>query len=89
MQAEVRPATLVRDGKSIAPDPDFTSSDHGKSHAARPDNDNTAVARSMRADAGDRGIIGIDDRPERMPLQFQLLEGPFAANARKPDGSIR
>ena len=88
MQPDIGPAALVGYGKAIAADPDLSSSDDGKADAARSDDDDAAISGAMRPDAGDRRVVDINDRAERMRPLHELLERTFAADPRKPDGSM-
>src|SRR4029450_6049095 len=66
MQPEIAPAALVRYGKAIAADANFASPDNGKANASRSNDDDSPVSRAMRADAGNRRVMGVNDRAEGM-----------------------
>src|SRR5262249_24785156 len=88
VQPEISPAALVRYGKAIAADANFASPDDGKANASRPDDDDSSVSRAMRADAGDRRVMSINDRTEGVRPQHELLERAFAAHSGKADAGM-
>jgi hypothetical protein len=88
MQAEIGAAALVRYGKPIPADPNLAPSDNGKADTSRSDNDDSPVSRAMRPDTGDRRIMSVNDRAERMRPQHELLECAFAAYPGKADTGV-
>ena len=88
MQPEISPATLVGDRKAIAPNPYFAPANDGKPDTARSDDDNASISSAMRPDAGDCGVIDVNDRTEGMLPLRQSLERSFAADSGKPDGGV-
>ena len=88
VQPEVGTAALVGYGKTIAANPNFASSDNGKTDATRSDDDDAAIAGAMCPDARDRRVMSVNDGAERMRPQHELLEHTFATDPGKPDGSI-
>ena len=65
MQPEIGSAALVGYRKAVAADPDLASSDNGKADAAGSDDDDAAISGAVRADAGDRRIMGVNRRNGR------------------------
>src|SRR5215475_8812644 len=61
VEPEIRPAAFVRYRKAITADPDLAPIHNRKTDAARPHDDDAAVARSMGADAGNRCVMGVND----------------------------
>src|SRR5262245_14442378 len=88
MQPEIGAAAFVGDGKAVAADPHFASIDDGVADAARSNNDDPAIARAVRANAGDRRIMCVNDGAEGMRPLFELFEQTLPADPGEPDSGM-
>lgn len=88
MQPQVGPASLVRYWKTVAADPELTSTNKCKADATRSNNDDGPISTAMRTNAGDRRVMNINDGAEGMRPQRELLERAFAADPSKADTSM-
>ena len=82
-QSKICATAFVGNWKAVTANADFRAVLARESNAARADNHDAAVSPPMRSDAGNRRIVNVSDRTERVRPCFELLKHGFSADAGK------